>query len=69
MPSFWSTATVGLIAVTTAAGVVASRLPDQPALLTKPQATVYLPIVKKPQQQIPNANIDVQSETVADNES
>ena len=69
MPSFWSTATVGLIAVTTAAGVVASRLPDQPALLTKPQATVYLPIVKKPQQQIPNANIDVQSETAADNES
>lgn len=69
MPSFWSTATVGLIAVTTAAGVVASRLPDQPALLTKPQATVYLPIVKKPQQQIPNANIDVQSETTADNES
>lgn len=64
MPSFWSTATVGLIAATTAAGVMASRLPEQSVLLKKPQATVYLPITKKPPQQIPNAAIDIRNETV-----
>ncbi|MEQ9198671.1 MAG: hypothetical protein RLN80_01700, partial [Rhodospirillales bacterium] len=69
MPSFWSTATVGLIAATTAAGVMASRLPEQSLLAGKPQATVYLPIAKKPQQQIPNAEIDIRNEPAASSET
>jgi hypothetical protein len=48
MPSFWSTATVGLIAATTAAGVAATHAPDFYRPPEAPRATLYLPVVKKP---------------------
>lgn len=49
MPSFWSTATVGLIAATTAAGVVATQAPEFYRAPQAPRATLYLPVVKSVQ--------------------
>ena len=49
MPSFWSTATVGLIAATTAAGVAATQAPEFYRAPEAPRATLYLPVVKSAQ--------------------
>ena len=52
MPSFWSTATVGLIAATTAAGVAATHAPEFYRTPEAPRATLYLPVVKSAQPEI-----------------
>jgi hypothetical protein len=55
MPSLWSTATVGLVAATTAAGVYATQSPDLHVPLETPKATVYLPVVKQADTAVPAA--------------
>lgn len=52
MPSFWSTATVGLIAATTAAGVAATHAPEFYRAPEAPRATLYLPVIKSAQPEI-----------------